>query len=120
MSVARLKKAQFPGSIQLAEAISGSFHSLHHLLDGFCVASSGEIQKAFGVLTVCNIGFKQVLDGLRCVVSLDVAVKFAPDRAIRTKATTNVDVVAVDGVAVVIDRHASADQTNVANVVLSA
>src|SRR6516225_1144698 len=67
-----------------------------------------------------EIGLEHALDGGRRVFSLDVAVDLPSESLVGTEAATDMDVVALDGVAVLRDRHPGAEKPDVADVVLSA
>src|SRR5262249_56278006 len=58
--------------------------------------------------------------GGRGVFSLDVAVALPSESLVGTEAAADMDVVALDGVAVLRDRHSGAEKPDVADVVLSA
>ena len=57
---------------------------------------------------------------VRRVVGLDVAKQLARQRRVRAEAAADQDVIALDGVAVLRDRHLAGDQADVADVVLRA
>lgn len=59
-----------------------------------------------------------MLDNLWRFICFDVLIELPGNRTINAVTTTDEDVVAVDGVAVVVHRHPCADQADVADVVL--
>src|SRR5262249_33725628 len=65
-------------------------------------------------------GAQDALDGLRSLFRFCIAVNLSPDGPIGAEAAADVDVVTLDGVAVVRDRDSGAEQPDVADVVLSA
>src|SRR6516225_10121233 len=67
-----------------------------------------------------EIGLEHTLDGGRRVFSLDVAVDLPSESLVGTEAAADMDVVALDGVAVLRDRHSGAEEPDVADIVLSA
>ena len=56
----------------------------------------------------------------RRILGLDVAIDFRRDRRVRAEAAADMDVIALDGVAVLGGRHLAGDQSDVADVVLRA
>ena len=67
-----------------------------------------------------EIAFQHALDRARRVLGLHVLVELARERRVRAEAAADQDVIAVDRVAVLVDRDARRDQADVADVVLRA
>src|SRR5438477_13171823 len=67
-----------------------------------------------------EVGLEHALDGLRCVLGLHIAVKLAAERSIGAEAAANVQMVALDRVALVRHLHLGADQPDIADVMLGA
>src|SRR5260370_9694632 len=67
-----------------------------------------------------QICFQQLLDGLRRIFSLEIVLNLRPDVAIRTEPSTREQMISLDGVVLLSDRHFRSDQTDVADVMLRA
>src|SRR6266446_1135399 len=67
-----------------------------------------------------EVGLERALDGLRRVLSFDVAVELAAKRGIGAEAAANVDVVALDRVALFRHLHLGAEKPDVSDVMLGA
>src|SRR5947208_6812495 len=67
-----------------------------------------------------DVGLEDALDSNRRVCSVDIAVQLPPQALIRTEAAADMDVIALDGVAVLRDRHPGPEQADVADIVLGA
>src|SRR5215813_8734486 len=67
-----------------------------------------------------EIGLEQALDGRRRVLRLHVAIDLPRQRRIGPEAATDMDVIALDGVAVVGACNLAGEEADVANVVLRA
>ena len=67
-----------------------------------------------------EIGFQQLLDRLRRVLGLEVVIDLLPDIGMRTEAAAGEQMIALDGVVLLADRHLGGDQADIADVVLRA
>src|SRR5579863_7326021 len=67
-----------------------------------------------------EIGFQYALDRARRLVGFDVVKNLAAALGIRPKAAADVNVVALDLIAVLVDLHLDAEQADVADVMLRA
>src|SRR5260370_18314365 len=66
------------------------------------------------------IGLQKLLDRLRRVLSLEVVIDLLPDIGVGPEAAAREQVVALDRVVALADRHLGRDQTDIADVVLRA
>src|ERR1700704_3810598 len=67
-----------------------------------------------------EIRLQQALDRLRRVFGLEVVVDLLPDIGVRAKTSAGEQVIALDGVVVLADRHFGGNQPDIADVVLRA
>src|SRR5215469_9656496 len=82
---------------------------------------AGESEEAFLRRdAVREISLEHALDGLRRILGFDIAVDFRRDRRVRAETATDVNVVALDRVAVFGDLHLAGEQADVADVMLGA
>src|SRR6202012_1433274 len=65
-----------------------------------------------------QIGFQQLLDGLRRVLRLEVVVDLLPDIGVRAKAAAREQMIALDRVVLLADGYLGGDQTDIADVML--
>ena len=65
-----------------------------------------------------HIRLEQALDVARHIRGLDLGIDLAADRWLVGEAATDEDVVAVDGVAILVDGDAGADQPDITDIVL--
>src|SRR5262249_16530830 len=83
--------------------------------------SAGESEEAFSRRCAGRgVGLEHALDGLRRILGFDIAVDFRRDRRVRAETATDVNVVALDRVAVFGDLHLAGEQADVADVMLGA
>ena len=69
---------------------------------------------------VREIGLQQSLDRLRRVLGLEVVIDLLPDIGIRTKAAAGEEMIALDRIVILADRHLRRDQADIADVMLRA
>ena len=74
-----------------------------------------DLRRAVGEICLQN-----TLDSLRCIRCLHVTKQFARDGGIGPKPAADQQMIAIDGIALIIDRDARADQPDIADVVLCA
>src|SRR5258708_3453612 len=67
-----------------------------------------------------QIGFQQLLDGLRRVFRLEIVIDLLPDIGVRTEPSASEQMIAFDGVVLLTDRHLRGDQADIADVMLRA
>ena len=65
-----------------------------------------------------DIGFQHTLDGARRVLGLHILEQFAAHRRVGAEPAADQQMIAIDGVAIIVDRNARADQADVADIVL--
>src|SRR5579863_6555156 len=99
--------------------LGGDF--IDELLQGGDVVPRGELEETFGgAFAPGEIGLQQSFDELRRGIGLHVAEDLAADLSVRPEAAADDDVIAIDRVAVGIDRDAGAAEPDVADVMLRA
>src|SRR6266404_830754 len=67
-----------------------------------------------------QIRFQKLLDGLRCIFSPEIVIDLLPDIGIRAEPSAREQVITLDGVVLLADRHFGADQADIADVMLRA
>src|SRR5262245_61636726 len=77
-------------------------------------------ESLIGRSAVREIALQHALHDLRRWLGRPVAIDFPAYRRFRTEPAADMDVIAVDGVAVVVDRDARADQPDIADIMLRA
>ena len=109
--------------MQVAATSDSCGHLLgrHHSLQGIDIVAAGKIDERLIVgRSIGDERLQDLLHNLWRLVSLDVLIKFARDRSIYAISPANEDVIAVDGVSVVVHGHPRANQSYVADVMLRA
>src|SRR5262249_20131800 len=91
-------------------------HGFQHV----CCMALGEGEKCFAALAMRQIDLQDAFDSARGILGLYILVDVASERRVGTKTTAHENVIAVDGIAVVIDCDAGGDQPDVADIVLRA
>src|SRR5437016_13073546 len=100
---------------------SGSFrHSVERRPQRFRIMPFAEREESLTTLAMRQIALQDALDGARRILGLHVLVDLAAESRVRPEAAADQHVIAVDRVALLIDRNARRDQPDVADVMLRA